>query len=151
MASKDIQVRRDSQGTPDFADDLFERFFGNRFHSLFGDWPTFRTRSMTHFNETDKGYVLSAEIPGIPEEDIEISVRGNMLSIRAEHREESGQEDNDEGYQRHYRKYQQSFALPSDVDPEKIEAQYKHGVLEILLPKTEQPEPRRIQLRGARQ
>jgi HSP20 family protein len=148
--SNEVDIRRDDDNLPGF-DRMAERFFGDRFGSLIGDWPAVSARkAMTDIRETDQGYVLSADLPGIPKEEIEINVSGNLLTLRAEHKEESGEEGQENGYRRQYRSFNQSFSLPSNVDPAKIEAHCENGLLEVWIPKTEKSQPRKIALQSGK-
>ena len=93
--------------------------------------------------ETEKEYRITAELPGIDEKDIEVSVADDLLTIKGEKREESRQED--KGYhvsERRYGTFQRSFRLPEGVEPDKIEAQFNRGVLQLVLPKSEKAQPR---------
>src|SRR5688572_19690616 len=124
--AKNLEVRNegprgnDLEIFPEF-DRLAERFFGDRFGSLLGDWPAMTRRTSMDVRETDQAYVLSAEIPGIPMKDVDVSVSGNQLTIKAEQNDERGGENQAQGYQRQYRSFYQSMTLPSNVNPEKIE------------------------------
>lgn len=149
MDRKDVEVRRESSRNQMFSmmpefDDMLEQFFGRGFQSGFGEWPAFQRGGVTHVQENDKHYLLTVEIPGIPEEDIEIHLNGNLLTLRAEHRDE------ERGKRRRFRSFHQSFSLPSTVDPEKIEARYENGILELILPKTEKSQARRIEVQAGR-
>lgn len=150
MATKDVQIRNDNRPVgmfdmaPDF-EDMVESFFGPRFNSLLGDWPMSSPRSTSNVQENDKSYMLTAEIPGVPKEDIEINVNGNLLTIRANQKSESkGGEQ--QSYRRQYRSFQQSFSLPTTVNPDQIEAHYENGVLELVLPKTAQAQAKKIEI-----
>ena len=111
--AKDIQVRRDSDLSspfdlmPEF-ERLAERFLGDRFGSIFGDLPTLPRRANLDVRETDKSYILTADVPGIPKENIDISVDGNVLTVRAEHKVEGGRDERHE-FRRQYRSFQQSL------------------------------------------
>jgi HSP20 family protein len=156
--SKDIEVRRNTPAStqamdvlPEFErvfDNMVERFFGPRFNSLLGDWPGVNKRAVTNIQEDEKCYVLTAEIPGIPKEDVDINISGNLLTVRAESQQESGAESSGPGFRRQYRSFQQSFALPTTVDADKIEANYENGVLEIMLPKVEQAQAKKIEIQS---
>lgn len=155
MANKNIDVRQENRAEvmPELDqvfDDMVERFFGDRFRPLLGNWPLTNRKAVSHIQETDNAYLLSAEIPGIPKEDIQIDVNGNLLTVRAEHKEQSGSEGSKEGFQRQYRSFHQSFALPTTIDANKIEAHCENGVLEIMLPKTEQAQPKKIEIQSGK-
>ena len=148
--AKDIQVKKGSSPSASSSSSDFERmidhFFGGQFGSLFADWPKPSRRYLMNVNESDEGYVLSTEIPGIPKKDIDISVNGNLLTIKAEHSEENEEEGREQGYRRQYQSFHHSFSLPSNIEAEKIEAHCEDGVLEIFLPKTQASQSKRVEV-----
>jgi HSP20 family protein len=96
------------------------------------------------FEKGDK-LVVKAEVPGMKEDDIHVSVEGDMLTIRGEKKTES--EVKDEDYyrcERSYGSFFRSVALPSTVDASKIEADYEDGVLEVTLPKKPEVKPKKV-------
>jgi HSP20 family protein len=96
------------------------------------------------FEKEDK-FVVKAELPGMKEEDIDISVVGDTLTIKGERKAES--EVKEEDYyccERSYGAFSHSIAVPSDVDAKKIEASYEDGVLEVSLPKAPEVKPKKI-------
>ena len=129
-------------------DRLFDRFsgaFGMPSLRRMFDWePATRYESTFSFAapsvdvaEDDKGYKISAELPGLEEKDIEISVTGDMLVMKGEKKQES--EKKEKNYymsERAYGSFQRSFVLPDNVDRDKIAADLAKGVLTITLPKT---------------
>lgn len=88
-------------------------------------------------SETDQAYQIKADIPGVKKEDIKVAIDGNMVSIRAESKEEKEEkmEGNVVRKERHYGEQYRSFTLPQDVDESKVEARYQDGVLSLMLPK----------------
>lgn len=89
--------------------------------------------------ETDKSFEISAELPGMSEKDIDVSLSDGVLTLKGEKREERKEEDKAKGYylsERRYGSFQRSFRLPDGVDENKIEANFDKGVLRISLPKT---------------
>jgi len=94
----------------------------------------------------DKNSVkIVAEIPGVDAEDVKISLENNLLTLRGEkkqHAEE--QSERVHRYERSYGVFERTFSLPTTVDPEKIDAQYSHGVLTVTIPKSERARPREI-------
>ncbi len=93
--------------------------------------------------EGDNEIVVRAEMPGFEPKDFDIHVSGNMLSIQAEHKEETeGTEKGVHRWERHYGRFQRSIPLSTAVDADKVDARYHSGVLEVHLPRTE-PNPRR--------
>jgi len=96
------------------------------------------------FEKKDK-YVVKAELPGMKEEDIDVSVEGDTLTIKGERKAES--EVKEEDYyccERSYGSFSRSIAVPSNVDAKKIEASYEDGVLEVSLPKAPEVKPKKI-------
>ncbi len=89
-------------------------------------------------SETDKAYLVKAEIPGVQKEDIKVAVNGNQVSLSAEIKDEQQAGANKTGAlrsERYYGQLQRSFTLPQDVDDEQAEARYENGVLHLTLPK----------------
>jgi len=97
--------------------------------------------------ETKKGYRVSAELPGLKEEDIQLSLEGNSLVLQGEKREEKTEDE--EGRWRSemsYGRFYRSIPLQDDVDNKHIEAKYDQGVLKIDLKKREDGETGRRQI-----
>lgn len=87
--------------------------------------------------EDDKAYHITAELPGMSEKDIEVSLSGDTLTIKGEKRDEK--EEKAKNYhvsERHYGSFQRSFTLPDRIDRDKIDASFSAGVLTLTLPKT---------------
>lgn len=87
--------------------------------------------------EDDKAFRITAELPGMSEKDIDVTISGDMLTIKGEKREEK--EEKAPNYyvsERRFGFFQRSFALPDGVDRDKIEAKFENGVLTLTLPKT---------------
>ena len=98
--------------------------------------------------EADR-FVIHADIPGVDPKDIEITMEGGMLTIKGERKSEK--RDEGEGYKRVERvsgTFYRRFSLPDTADAERIEAKGKNGVLEVILPKQEKVQPRRITVKG---
>ncbi len=97
--------------------------------------------------ETKESYVFSADLPGMSEDALELSLDGNTLTIAGQ-REEEKREDGDRVhmYERRYGAFSRSFALPESADMDKIDAQLTHGVLKVTVPKKPERKPRRISL-----
>ncbi|MBW1981750.1 MAG: Hsp20/alpha crystallin family protein [Deltaproteobacteria bacterium] len=98
-------------------------------------------------SETEEDVIVRAELPGMNSKDIDISLTGDVLTIRGEKKRES--EDKRENYHRKERTYgvfMRSFRLPVEVKNDAVDANYKDGVLTITLPKAEKHKPRRIKV-----
>ena len=149
--------RRKSQ-TPAVRNDLLDPFvtfrrevdraFGGLFDALPGRafGPMTGWQGMTpdvDVAETDKEIVITAELPGLDEKDLEVTLAGDVLTIRGEKKAESEQKKGDAHYiERRFGAFSRSLRLPFVARGEKIEAKYDKGVLTIRLPKppeTQQP------------
>jgi HSP20 family protein len=97
--------------------------------------------------EKDDRFTVKVELPGVKEEDVDVSVSGDMLTVSGEKKEES--EVKKKGYsysESSYGSFSRSISLPSSVDTGKIEACFDKGVLEINLPKTVDVKPKKIKV-----
>jgi HSP20 family protein len=110
---------------------------------------TFVHASM-NVSETDKEIRITAELPGVTEQDIDVSLDADVLTIRGEKRfERTDEKENFHFVERSYGTFQRSVRLPYAVDPEQVQAHCENGVLTVTLPKTAQQErSRRIQVQG---
>ncbi len=101
-------------------------------------------------SESADKVTIKAEVPGIEAKDIEISMVGDMLTIKGEKKAEK--EEKGENYhlvERSYGSFSRGVRLPAPVDPDKIEATYKNGVLTITCPKKEEVKPKAIEIKTA--
>jgi HSP20 family protein len=87
--------------------------------------------------DKDNVYEVTAELPGMSEKDIEVKVAGGMLTIKGEKSEEKEEKKKDVYVsERRYGSFRRSFAVPEDVDADKLEASVKNGVLTVTMPKS---------------
>jgi HSP20 family protein len=101
--------------------------------------------------ESDGGYVLTAEIPGVKSEDLDVSVEGERVTIGGK-RAIQYPTDGSTSLHRRERQagvFRRSFNLPEPADPEKTEAICRHGILMVRIPKAESAQPRRISVRAS--
>ena len=128
----------------------------NRINSLFNE-PFFRSGheddelslgswypAVDMFENDDK-IVIKAELPGVDKKDISVDVKDQVLTLSGERNYEN--EVKEENYYRRERasgKFKRSFHLPADVDPDKVKADFKDGVLKVEMPKPEAQKPKRI-------
>jgi len=97
--------------------------------------------------ETENEVVLTAEIPGIEEKDIEIKVEDNTLTLKGERKfEKETKEENYHRIERAYGSFFRSFTLPTYVDQDKVEAEHENGVLKIHMPKRAELKPRKVKI-----
>jgi HSP20 family protein len=95
--------------------------------------------------ESEDKFTITADLPGVEEKNIELTVKDGVLTIAA-HREESKEEEKEGAIlrERSYGSFRRSFRLGREVNSEKIEANYKNGVLSVELSKAEEVKPRQI-------
>jgi HSP20 family protein len=95
--------------------------------------------------ETKEAYVITADLPGVKDADVDISLHGNVLTITG--KREGERRDEAEKYyavERNYGSFARSFGLPDSVDSEHVAADLKHGVLTVNVPKRPEAQPRKI-------
>jgi len=119
----------------------------------FPRWPFRRNRfSLEHFwpagmasglapavdvADKDNGFEITAELPGLDEKNVEVTVANDILTIKGEKKEEKEEKEKDYyRSERRYGSFERSFELPAGVDQNKIEAKFEKGVLKITMPKT---------------
>ena len=98
-------------------------------------------------SETAGEWRVKTDLPGVAPEDVEVSVTGNLLTIRGEKKLASDvKEDQFHRIERRYGTFSRSFSLPQTVDAGKVAAEYKNGVLTVRLPLREEAKPRQIKV-----
>lgn len=115
-------------------DGLFNEFFRPAFAA-----PARDEAAPIRFDvrETPEAYIVSAELPGVRKEDIEVEIEGNEVTLSAETKREASAKDGEKWLrtERYYGKAARRFALPQEVDEAKAAAKYDNGVVELTLPK----------------
>jgi HSP20 family protein len=97
--------------------------------------------------EQDGNIVLKAELPGIDAKDVELRVENNVLTLRGQRKlDHEVKKESYHRVERSYGTFMRSFTLPTVVETEKIQAEYKDGVLRVLLPKREEAKPKQISI-----
>lgn len=97
--------------------------------------------------ETPDEIILSAELPGMTKDDVQIEVQDNVLTIRGEKKEEREEKEGKRYiYERRFGSFTRSFTLPANVDPNRISARFENGVLKVTVPKTEEARGRRVNI-----
>lgn len=136
---------RDLWSLRDDMNDLFDSFFGQTGERReFGEgvW-----NPATDVSETENAILVATEVPGLKKEDISISIRDNILTLKGEKKQEKTYKDeNLHRVERCYGCFNRSFTLPSMVDTSKVKATYKDGILTIELPKKEEAKPKEISI-----
>jgi len=120
-------------------------------------WDPFRQLGMGHaqpqmmfapqfeVRETPERYVFKADLPGVAEKDLEISLAQNRLTVSG-HREAEKRDEGDRfyAYERTYGSFTRTFTLPADIDDQRVSADLREGVLTIEVPKAPESQPRKI-------
>jgi len=135
--------------------DPFEDFFGlrNNITSLFDNFISARDKGLlskesynwqprVDVKETDTELVVSASIPGVDKDGIDVNVEDGVLTIKGERKEEK--EEKAKGYirkEQSYGSFYRAFTLPKNTNPDAIKANYKNGVLELKIPKVKEEKP----------
>jgi HSP20 family protein len=103
-------------------------------------------------SETEKELRISAELPGVDEKDVDVTLEGDVLTIRGEKKSEEergGEKENYHFVERCYGSFQRSVQLPYSVKDEDVKAEFRNGVLTLTLPKSEQQQRRKIPIGAA--
>ncbi len=167
---KHLDIHRGSKTLPavndlwssfrDEFDDLFDRFSGG-FETYamkpFSNLENYWTKNFRGFaplavdvGENGKVYTISAELPGVDEKDIEISVEDGILVIRGEKVQEKEEKDKQHYMaERRYGAFQRMFALPKGTDESKVEARFNNGVLTISVPKPAATPAHKVEVKTA--
>jgi len=100
--------------------------------------------------ENDNEIVFKAELPGMDVKDIEVRLENNVLLLKGErHFEKEAKEESYHRMEREYGFFSRSFALPTTVNADKVTAEYKDGILKVILPKNEATKPKPIKVAAA--
>ncbi len=103
--------------------------------------PAFEVR------ETKDAYILKADLPGVREEDLDISVTGNRITTSGKREEEERHEDERYFvYERAYGAFTRTFTLPEGANPDQVRAEMKNGELTLVVPKRPEAQPKRVQV-----
>lgn len=168
MTSQPVQVKHSAATAPTGASDnwhMFRREIENvfdRFSNGLGTWNPLGnierlwprngiTSLAMDVTEDDKGYTLTAELPGVDEKNVTVNVKGDTLVIEGEKHQEKEVKGKDSYLsERTYGAFKRCFTLPDDVDGAKIGAQFAKGILTVTLPKTAQAQnARKIEVKAA--
>jgi len=136
----------------DQIDELFDRFM----HDFWSEGPHWLSERGFGFStradlaETDDEVTVKMDLPGVEPKDVDISLEGNVLTIRGEKKEEKEEKKRDYHYvERQFGSFHRSIQLPSTVDPEKVDATFKNGVLTVTVAKRADAKAKRIEVKTA--
>jgi HSP20 family protein len=135
---------RDVAGLQDRLSRVFEGFYGRPQEDLTrGAWVP----AVDIYSNGQHELVLKAELPDMKEEQIEVAVEGNTLTLRGEKKIDTEvAEDQFHRIERTYGSFARTFGLPPTVDADKVKAEYKAGVLTVRLPLREEAKPKQIKV-----
>jgi HSP20 family protein len=126
-------------------DRLWDRFVGESplARRITGEWwPT------VDVSETKDNFVIKAELPGMDEKDVSVTISGDVLTIKGEKKKEEEEKDEQHySVERYYGSFQRSFQLPSSVKADKIEADFEKGILKVTLPKVEEAKKKEVKIK----
>ena len=130
-------------------ENLFERFINDPF----AGWTTGRSEDLAAYTpavdvvEENDAYAFYADLPGVPKENVDITFEDNILTISGERaRREESENGQYRRIERRHGRFTRSFALPSQVDTNKVDATFRDGVLVIRVPKAETAKARKIKI-----
>ena len=134
---------RDLLSIQDEMNRLFDDFFGRPFTRR--EWTEEAWSPCVDVSGTKDNVIINAEIPGVSKEDVKVSVQDNILTLSGEKKQEKEEKNaNYHQIERSCGSFRRSFTLPTPVQPDKVKATYKDGILRITLPKTEEVKPKEI-------
>ena len=124
---------------------LFEDYYPARTQEK--DMMTSTWAPSVDIYESENELVLTAELPGIKEEDIEIKLEDNTLSIKGDRKfEKATKEENYHRIERSYGSFYRSFTLPRNIDQDKIRAESENGILKVTMPKKAELKPKKVKI-----
>jgi HSP20 family protein len=142
-------------------DTLFDRFFSGSLFGPFGGLPDAQPLRQpfsgmmpkVDVSESEREIQIVAELPGLKQENVELNLENDLLTLRGE--TSTSRDEKDKQYhltERSYGRFERSFRLPDTVDREKISASFENGLLTVTLPKSEraQKKAKRIEIGGGR-
>jgi HSP20 family protein len=161
MANRDLTPWTGGRGLSPFGRDpftsfrremdrLFDDFFVPTEQRSFGRNDAATLRPSVEVAETDQAYTVTAELPGLEQKDVELNLRDNALILSGEKRQETSQDNGGLSYtERSYGRFERVLPFGEEVDPDRIEAKFKNGVLTVTLPKNPKAKEkaRRIEIR----
>ncbi len=134
---------------PTFASDFFDAVDRGYGYGSAGSTPLVDVR------ETDEAYVLDMDLPGYSENDVALSLKDRVLTISSvaqAEKEEKAKDEKKAEYlirERGESRFVRRFSLPKDIDSEKVEANFKNGVLTVTIPRQPESQPRQILIKSA--
>lgn len=148
MLTRRLNRPQPAAGLAGEMDRLFSEFFSETNPSTPGRILVGRGSPALNVWQSESGYVLEAEVPGFSLDRIEIALEDRTLTIRGERDETVAADGRIVRRERGLHRFARTVRLAEDVDPDRIEATLRDGVLTVTLPKAEHAQPRRIEVRA---
>jgi len=119
------------------------RYRGGQEPIIRGDWAP-----RVDIAETDKEFIIKAELPEVKKEEVSVSVDNGVLTLRGERKQEKEEKGKKfHRIERFYGSFTRSFTLPDNVDETKVDASFKDGMLQLTIPKTKESKPKEIEVK----
>jgi HSP20 family protein len=129
-------------------DRLFNEFMGRSLRQMEEETAACAWTPAVNILEREEGIVISADLPGLKAEDVDVTVDNGVLTIKGERTlEEVSEGETYHRVERSYGSFERSFSIPNSVDPKKIEARFTNGEMTITLPKREESKPRSVKVK----
>lgn len=136
---------RDVSSVQDEMERMFRAAFGDRTAATAGAFTP-----ILDVEEDDDTFILYIELPGVNANEVEVSLEENVLTIAGERRfYDEKDADGFRRIERHFGRFHRAVRLPDRVDPDKVDASFRDGMLTITVPKAEEAKPRRIQVQAS--
>lgn len=98
--------------------------------------------------EDDKEYLIKVELPEVQKDDVKVTTEGGTLTISGERKSESEEKGRKfHRMERYYGRFERSFSIPDDAEPDNVKAEFKDGVLRVHLAKSEKARPKQIEVK----
>lgn len=126
-------------------DKLWNRFIGE---TSPGGAATAEWLPSVDISETQNNFIVKAELPGLDAQDVNVSISGDILTIKGEKNQEEEEKDEHHHFvERYYGSFQRSFQLPSGVQSDLVEATFEKGVLKVTLPKVAEAQKKEVKVK----
>jgi HSP20 family protein len=131
-------------------DRLFDEFMGRSIRKMEEEVAACAWTPAVNILEREDAIVISADLPGLKAEDVEVTIDNGVLTLKGERTlEEVTEGETYHRVERSYGKFERSFSVPNSVDPKKIEARFVNGEMTLTLPKRDESKPRSVKIKVA--
>ena len=131
-------------------DRLFNEFMGHSIHKMEEETAACAWTPAVNILEREESIVISADLPGLKAEDVEVTIDNGVLTLKGERTlEEIAGGETYHRVERSYGKFERSFSVPNSVDTKKIEARFVNGEMTLTLPKRDESKPRSVKIKVA--